>query len=94
MSSCSEKRKGEFITGWWLGHPSEKYESIGMIIPNLNGKIKHGNQTTNQIKIFFSGRWDHIVGSDQTLVQPAGRCGIFKGYPMVTYHGDLWNIAQ
>ena len=22
-------------TGWWLGHPSEKYESIGMIIPNI-----------------------------------------------------------
>ena len=22
-------------SGWWLGHPSEKYQSIGMIIPNI-----------------------------------------------------------
>ena len=20
-----------FFTGWWLGHPSEKYESVGMM---------------------------------------------------------------
>ena len=27
---------------WWLGHPSEKYgPSIGMIILNINGKIKN-----------------------------------------------------
>ena len=28
-------RMGKFKTGWWLGHPSEKYQSIGMIIPNI-----------------------------------------------------------
>ena len=29
-------------TGWCLGHPSEKYESIGMMkdIPNLTGKMR------------------------------------------------------
>ena len=38
-----------YITGWWLGHPSEKYESqLGWLFP-IYGKIKHGNQTTNQI---------------------------------------------
>ena len=25
-----------YISGWWLGHPSEKYSSIGMIIPHKN----------------------------------------------------------
>ena len=25
----------EIYTGWWLGHPSEKYESIEMILPNI-----------------------------------------------------------
>ena len=38
------------MTGWWLGHPSEKYESIGMISNPIYGKIKNGNQTTNQSK--------------------------------------------
>ena len=37
----------------WLvgqGHPSEKYESIGMMdIPNILGQIKNGHQTTNQM---------------------------------------------
>jgi hypothetical protein len=23
------------LAGWWLSHPSEKYESVGMIIPNI-----------------------------------------------------------
>ena len=39
-----QKRK----PGWWLGHPSEKYESIGMISNPIYGKIENGNQTTNQ----------------------------------------------
>ena len=44
------------LTGWWLGkNPSEKWwnSSIGMIRhkPKSYGKIKHGNQTTNQYSI-------------------------------------------
>ena len=39
----------------WLvgqGHPSEKYgPSIGMISNPIYGKIKNGNQTTNQLKV-------------------------------------------
>ena len=40
------------ITGWWLGHPSEKYEFVNWDdeIPNISGKIKLMFQTTNQIK--------------------------------------------
>ena len=40
-----------FLTGWWLGHPSEKYEFVNWDdeIPNINGKIKNGIQTTNQL---------------------------------------------
>ena len=35
--------------GWWLGHPSEKYEFVSWDdeIPNIHGKIENGNQTTN-----------------------------------------------
>ena len=45
------------LTGFdpiWLvvfRHPSEKYESIGMIRNPRYGKIKNGNQTTNQMNI-------------------------------------------
>ena len=28
-------------TGWWLGHPSEKYESVGMIRHPIYGNIKN-----------------------------------------------------
>ena len=46
---------GENMAGWWLGHPSEKYEFVNWDdeIPNINGKIKNGNQTTNQMVIFI-----------------------------------------
>ena len=30
----------KYDTGWWLGHPSEKYESIGMMTFPIYGKIK------------------------------------------------------
>ena len=42
------------ITGWWFlaTPPKNMSSSIGMmIIPNIHGKIKNGNQTTNQISI-------------------------------------------
>ena len=37
-------------TGWWLGHPSEKYEFVNWDdeIPKICKNKKHGNQTTNQ----------------------------------------------
>ena len=38
-------------SGWWLGWtPLKKYEFVSWDdeIPNINGKIKTGNQTTNQ----------------------------------------------
>ena len=39
--------------GWWLGHPSEKYELVNWDdeIPNISGKIKMMFQTTNQLWI-------------------------------------------
>ena len=44
------------LSGWWLGHPSEKYESqLGWLATQLNGKIKNGNQTTNQLLSSFNG---------------------------------------
>ena len=45
---CKWQRQWNSISGWWLGHPSEKYESqLGRLFP-IYGKIKNGNQTTNQ----------------------------------------------
>ena len=41
--------KSAIITAaWWLGHPSEKYESIGLIIPNIWKNKIHVPVTTNQ----------------------------------------------
>ena len=40
---------GHCFSGWWLGHPSEKYESqLGWLFP-IDGKIKLMFQTTNQV---------------------------------------------
>ena len=43
----------DLMAGWWLGHPSEKYDFVNWDddIPNINGKIKLMFQTTNQMVI-------------------------------------------
>jgi hypothetical protein len=35
-------------SGWWLSHPSEKYESVGIMKFPIYGKIRFMFQTTNQ----------------------------------------------
>ena len=36
------------LTGWWLSHPSKKYESqLGSLFP-IDGKIKLKKQTNHQ----------------------------------------------
>ena len=64
------------ITGWWFSHPSEKYESqLGWIFP-IYGKIKHGNQTTNQIgriKICAQASAIHFCKATLSLV-PSAEC--------------------
>ena len=47
-----------FLLFIWLvvfRHPSEKYEFVNWDddIPNISGKIKNGNQTTNQLSLGF-----------------------------------------
>ena len=37
------------ITGWWFEPLWKIWKSIGMISNPIYGKIKNGNQTTNQI---------------------------------------------
>ena len=41
-----------FTTGWWYTYPSEKYESIGIIIPNIWEKNMF--QTTSQTRCAHS----------------------------------------
>ena len=36
------------LIGWWLSHPSEKYESVGIMKFPIYGKIRFMFQTTNQ----------------------------------------------
>ena len=36
------------LSGWWYTYPSEKYESVGMITPNIWKSKKKKFQTTNQ----------------------------------------------
>ena len=46
MKKSTQKKLRQFSTGWWLGHPSEKYESqLGWLFPIY---VKKMFQTTNQ----------------------------------------------
>ena len=49
---------GDYHTGWWLSHPSEKKKSssIGMITFPTNGKIESMFQTPNQDINISSGK--------------------------------------
>ena len=38
------------MAGWWFSYPSEKYESVGMMmIPNIGKNDPFMFQTTNQL---------------------------------------------
>ena len=38
--------KRKMDTGWWYTYPSEKYESVGVTIPNVYAEIELTFQTT------------------------------------------------
>ena len=48
--SCFFLSSIQYYSGWWLDHPSEKYESqLGWLATQYEWENKiHGNQTTNQ----------------------------------------------
>ena len=48
--------KNQNLSGWWLSHPSEKYDFISWdkIIPNIWKFIKFMFQTTNQLWVSLS----------------------------------------
>ena len=48
VSTCLDMFPG-LMAGWWFSHPSEKYESVGMISNPIYGKIELMFQTTNQM---------------------------------------------
>ena len=39
----------KYMSGWWYTYPSEKYHSVGIIIPNIWTAIKAMFPTTNQM---------------------------------------------
>jgi hypothetical protein len=47
--------RASILTGWWLSHPSEKYEFVSWDdeIPNIWKVIKAKFQTTNQLCFLF-----------------------------------------
>ena len=63
-----------YISGWWLSHPFEKYESqLGLLFP-IYGKIKAMFQTTNQIYIYiyigvYLGMYVHIIAYIRSLAK-------------------------
>ena len=61
------------MAGWWLGHPSEKYEFVNWDddIPKSYGKTKNGNQTTNQ-KWYWNGPKDVGVSFTDFLMKNHG----------------------
>ena len=53
MTALRSSNRNSLNPNDWLvvfRHPSEKYDVVNWDdeIPNINGKIKNGNQTTNQ----------------------------------------------
>ena len=36
------------LSGWWLSHPSETYQSNGIILPQLNGKSSNSMVPNHQ----------------------------------------------
>ena len=61
-------------SGWWLGHPSEKYESqLGWLFP-ICGKIKN---VPNHQPVFFR-IWNHPVRIDQLWTRICIWGGVIK----------------
>jgi hypothetical protein len=63
--------EGYIITGWWLSHPSEKYESqLGLFNSQYMEKMF---QTTNQIiellimSLMCCGKWPELAGSTRII---------------------------
>ena len=56
----SHGRFRKIMTGWWARATPLKNmsSSVGMIIPD--GKIKNGNQTTNQMRINFCAQFSEL----------------------------------
>ena len=78
------------FTGWWLGHPSEKYESNGMINPNIwKNKTCSKPPTRFQSEGFWRGHiWNKFSrnpdnSASETRWVPA------LGRERSGFHGDL-----
>ena len=85
VSSCS---------GWWFVNPSEKYESVGMILPNISNIWKvikfHGSKPPTGVSMFFfrsraSWRW-----TSSSSTRAKGECFIFAA----AFKMRRWPAAQ
>ena len=68
-SERSLKGMSPCITGWWLGHPSEKYEFVNWDdeLPNINGKTKlMATKPPTRLVAILAFQWLFIVLFDSS----------------------------
>ena len=73
----------EQYTAWWLGHPSEKYEFVNWDdeMPFISGKIKNGNQTTNQYRYIPIKSINGLVSKRILHENMSNFMGKYRGFP-------------
>ena len=95
-----------FNTGWWYTYPSEKYESIGIIIPNIWKKTMF--QTTNQTRCAHSFApldmvqmcrdwkfcWVYTPYLFVVELDRAARCPLSWSPPIAGHHGHQRHFGR
>ena len=66
LTACRTKT----MTGWWLGHPSEKYEFVNWDdeIPNISGKIQKMATSYHQPAMSFGQRLVQLFSHQQSKI--------------------------
>ena len=82
-----------FLAGWWLGHPSEKYEFVNWDddIPNINGKMKNWWQpfTTSQLEMIQQ------FPNQNRCIKKGAKSGSDLAFKksLSTIYGKQWDIS-
>ena len=63
-------KSGTILTGWWLPYPSEKYESIEMIIPNIWKNKTCSKPPTRLTSTDFNNNLRYLFAGDNAILFP------------------------
>jgi hypothetical protein len=66
------------LSGWWYTYPSEKYESVGMIIPNIWKNISQWEGLSHIYKYVY-GKWKNMSSSVGIMKFPTERKNEING---------------